>query len=496
MVFGILWIIFSDRAVESIVDDLNALSKIQTYKGWFYVLVTGVMFFFLSLGSLKYQRNLTERDSLTGLLNRHMFRRELERALSVATLQKSTVTLLLINLDNFRQINNTSGQQVGDLLLQQVAETLKAEFKIGSLIGRLAGDEFGVAITNENQCEAFNTVESIQQQLMQLRAPGSPGLLVSARVGIATFPDDADALKSLLAASTLALEEAKQLGLGEIRVYNRSYGEEAQTRLEMLADLREAIAKQELSLVYQPQFDTQSKRITGVEVLVRWLRPEKSNIRPDIFIPLAEQAGLIQPITDFVCRKSIQELTQCGLLGRDKAIPRLSINISARDLASRQGAELFFERFASLEENWSVIQLEITETAVMENLEIALPILEKLRAKGIQLSIDDFGTGYSSLGVLRKLPVQELKIDSSFTREMTESADDLQLVKAILAMTQSLKLRTVAEGVETTEQALLLRENGCTELQGFLMSPPLTIDQLQAFIKQHQGTLGKRLDEQ
>lgn len=484
--FGVLWILFSDSIVASFVTDVTTLSKVQTYKGWFYVLLTGVLFFFLTFGSLKYQQTLTERDALTGLLNRHMFRNQLDRLLQRLGKQHSHCTLILINLENFRQINNTAGQQIGDNILKQVANALSEQFAEKALLGRFAGDEFALAISDEQKLDIFESLQILQSNLEAITVPASPDLNVSARIGIATYPENGDSLKSLVTAATLALEEAKILGSGQIRVYNHRYGEEAQSRLEMLAELRTAINEEQLSVVYQPQFNLATRKITGVEVLVRWHREGKTSVRPDVFIPLAEQSGLVHPITDFVCKKAIQELKKYDLLGKKKAIPKVSINISARDFDHVSGADRFFERFSYLDDDWSTIQLEITETALMENFDQALPLLHQIRDKGIRISIDDFGTGYSSLGVLRKLPVRELKIDRSFTQEITENENDLQLVKAIIAMARSLNIKTLAEGVETTEQALMLKELECEEIQGFLMSPPLEIEQLVDFIARHQ----------
>lgn len=486
IIFGVIWILFSDHIVRSFVDDVERLSEIQTYKGWFYVLLTGVLFFALSYASLKYQRNLTENDALTDLLNRNSFRQELEQLILQSRKRNHHCTLVLLNLDNFRQINNTAGQQVGDGVLIDVANTVRELFTRSSIIGRLAGDEFGIAIDSQADPDVLKQISDLQNRLLTIKVPGSPNLPISIRVGISSYPEDGHNLKTLLTASTLALEEAKQLGGGEIRIYNRSYGEEAQSRLEMLAELKSAVHNKELSLVYQPQFDTHSRRITGVEVLVRWHRENKTSVRPDVFIPLAEQTGLIRDITNFVCQQTIHELCQHELLGKNKPIPKVSINISAKDFEDKRGAERFFEQFAQLEGDWSLVQLEITETAVMENFEKALPLLHQIKDKGIRISIDDFGTGYSSLSVLRKLPVKELKIDRAFTQEVTDSESDLQLVKAIIAMAHSLQISTVAEGVETTEQALTLRELKCDDMQGFLMSPPLTIEQLVPFVKQYQ----------
>ncbi|MCC5854175.1 MAG: bifunctional diguanylate cyclase/phosphodiesterase [Idiomarina sp.] len=488
IVFGSLWIAFSDMALESMVDDVATLSQMQTYKGWFYVLLTGLLFFLLSLASLKYQQSLSERDPLTKLLNRHMFKREFETTLQIARKNKEAAILLLINLDGFRLVNNAAGQQVGDSILRQTADLLRTTFEVNESLSRLASDEFAVTLRGATQCtDIVATVEQFQKRISMLCIPGGTGVGLTARVGIACHPEDGESVKALLTAANLALEEAKLAGPGQFRIYNRDFGEVASSRLKLIADLKEAIHDENFSVVYQPQFDARSKRITGVEVLIRWLNTDTGPVRPDVFVPLAEQLGLVSKITDFVCRTAVAELKEHGLLG--EAVPRLSINVSARDLEGDEAAHRFFERFAFIEGDLSRIQLEITETAVMDNLDNVLKVLERLRKRGVQIAVDDFGTGYSSLSMLRRLPVQEIKIDRSFIRDVSDDPNDAMIVRTILAMASALELHVVAEGVETTDQALFLKEHGCDELQGFLMSPPLPIKELVSFVAKHQASL-------
>ncbi|WP_113907748.1 putative bifunctional diguanylate cyclase/phosphodiesterase [Aliidiomarina celeris] len=482
VVFGALWIVFSDRALEAMVADVLQLSTLQTVKGWVYVLITGLLFFLLSYATLSAQKRQNERDALTKLLNRNMFREECEVAIQQARQDHSALTLALINLDGFRQINHSAGQHVGDQVLQKVADILRQHFELQAQLGRIAGDEFALLMKSDlGNEDIIPKLERLQLQIANIQLENYPGLSLTARIGLSCFPEDGESVKSLLSSGALALEQAKLAGQGELRIYNRSYGEEAQWRSELLSDLKQAIQERSLSLMYQPQFDVNWKKLTGVEVLVRWKRGG-TYVRPDVFIPLAEQSGLIHLITDFVCKQSLLELQQAQLLG--STIPRVSINVSALDLEADNCIDRFINRFADFPGDWCSIQLEITETAVMRNLDRVIQSLQELRAKGLQISVDDFGTGYSSLSVLRRLPVQEIKIDRSFIRDIKTDPSDRMIVRTILAMAHALNLRVIAEGVEDTEQVLFLKQEKCNQIQGYLMSPPLAIQDLITFLNE------------
>lgn len=486
--FGALWILFSDQALERVIDDAAALSRLQTVKGWFFVAATGLIFFVMARAALLRERSLTERDALTQLLNRHMFRRELDNELRLAVQGGEHLALLHINLDGFRQINNSSGHAVGDHLLQLTANLLREMFETRAVIGRIAGDEFSVSLRDIDwDQELVPLIAELTEAIKSIRLPDHPAVGLSASVGAAHFPIDGLHSKSLMAAAALALDEAKQSGMGQFRLYNQDYGDDVHSRLQLLLDFKEAIVADALSVVYQPQFNARTRRLSGVEVLVRWTRDNGQSVRPDVFIPLAEQQGIIGDVTRLVCRQAVMELTELDLLGT--VVPRLSLNLSAHDVMSTSALSEFVDWIKSTGINPAWVQIEITETAVMQDLESSLASLHALRDEGFLISVDDFGTGYSSLSMLRRLPVQELKIDQSFISDIPHSDSDQTIVRTIIAMARALGLRVVAEGVETAQQAEFLVAHSCDELQGYYLGRPMPLTELQDFLKQHEPLL-------
>lgn len=481
--FGVLWILFSDQALERLVDSAEMLSRLQTVKGWFFVLMTGALFFWLARSAIQREKALSERDALTQLLNRHMFRRELENELRLAVQGGEHLALLHINLDGFRQINNSAGHSVGDDLLRRTADTLRELFDTRATIGRIAGDEFSVSLRDIDwDNELVSIIVELVAAIQAIRLPDHPAVGLSASVGVSHFPLDGLHGKSLIAAAALALDEAKQSGVGQFRLYNQNYGDDVHSRLQLMLDFKTALANEELSVVYQPQFDAVTRNLCGVEVLVRWVKEDGHSVGPNVFIPLAEQQGLIGEVTRFVCRRAAQELTQARLLGN--SIPRMSLNLSASDVADEHSIQNIAELFDGYDVVPEWVQLEITETAVMNNLENSLECLNGLRKLGFQISVDDFGTGYSSLSMLRSLPVQELKIDQTFIKDIPGNSSDNMIVRTILAMASALGMRVVAEGVETEQQAQFLLAHACNELQGYLLARPMPLQELAAFIAQ------------
>lgn len=482
VVMGLLWIRFSDQALFAIAADSALLTELQTFKGWAYVVVTGVLLYFLVFLALIRERSLSERDNLTQLVNRHMFRRELEVELQFAEEHDQPLALLLVSLDGFKQINNNVGLKAGDEYLQDVANVLRETFVQQSLIGRFDGDEFGIALSSALWPQAvIPLVEQLQQRIRAIQVRERPNLSLTACVGISLFPRDGQSIQTLIDAATLALDEAKSAGPNQQRTYKSAYGEFATQRSRLLLDLKAALAEDQLSVVYQPQFDSKKHTVTGVEVLIRWQHPQQGFIPPDQFIQIAEQNGLITEITDFVMRQAITELNEQGLLYND--VPRVSFNVSAADFISDRSRDRFARNLSLLPGDWSIVQLELTETAALLNFDSVRRVLQSLRERGVQVSIDDFGTGYSSLSTLRQLPIQELKIDQSFVRDIASNMNDAKLVRTILAMAKALHMRVVAEGVETSAQASFLIHEGCHELQGYLYAKPMGIMQLATFLK-------------
>ncbi|MFC0445149.1 putative bifunctional diguanylate cyclase/phosphodiesterase [Pseudidiomarina halophila] len=481
LVLGLVWIRFSDQFLLAIVADSNLLTEWQTFKGWTYVIVTAGILYFLSKMALDRERNLSERDSLTRLLNRHMFGRELSSEIEFCRENEQTLVLVVLNLDGFKQLNSTAGSDAGDRYLQSIAVLLRDHFKQRVLLSRFGGDEFAVAMPAVSwPDQVLPQVQHLQQLIQAKSIPELPDSALTACFGIARFPADSGNSEDLIEAALTALEEAKSMGSNRLRVYKSEYGEHASKRTKLLFDLKAAIANKKLSVAYQPQFKLDDQSISGVEVLARWHHPEAGLIPPDIFIPLAEQHGLISSITDFIMQTAIRELLDADLLYQ--RIPRVSFNVSAADFNNQTSAQRFLHNLADLPGDLSVVELELTETSALLNLEGVKKVLNVLRERGVQVSLDDFGTSYSSLSTLRLLPIQELKIDQSFVRDIATNAHDARLVKTILAMASALNLRVVAEGVESHQQARYLEQQGCQEVQGFLYAKPMGLQSLKSFV--------------
>lgn len=479
---GYIWISFSDRFVFSLAAESSYLTELQTYKGWAYVTVTAVLLYVLAYRALQRERNLSERDGLTLLLNRHMFERELDSEISYAKDHDQPLTVIILNIDGFKQINSHVSLEVGDRFLVNVAAIVREACHQQALLARFGGDEFAIALPSAAwPDDVLPLLQQVQRRIQRLRVPEVPQLSFSSSVGISLYPRDGHNANTLIDAATLALDEAKNTDRGSYKLFNAKLSEIISNRSRLLLDLKEAIANKELTVVYQPQFCVQENRMTGVEVLVRWQHPQKGMVPPNDFIPLAEENGLICAITDFVMRTAIKELTDSHLLYRD--IKRVSFNVSAADFNSSASCDRFIANLSDLPGDWSVIELELTESAALLNLEGVKKVLNVLHEKGVQVSLDDFGTGYSSLNTLRLLPIQEVKIDQSFVKDIVKNKQDAKLVRTILAMAKALHLRVVAEGVETHAQANYLMNAGCEEFQGYLYARPMPIDHLVTFIR-------------
>ncbi len=491
LVAGLLWIFLSDRALLEFVDNPALLTTFQTYKGASYVLVTAVMLYILTYVALKRERRLSEDDSLTHLLNRHMFRKQLDSTLMVCKNNDKPLVLMLMNIDDFKQINSNLSMHAGDEFLKSVADEMREQFKRQVILGRISGDEFAVVLPGAIwPDDVVPEAEQLQERIRLINIEGLPELQMTACIGISMFPTDGENSKELINSASLALDEAKAHGPGCIRSYQLKLRETATERARLLLDLKSAIANQHLSVVYQPQFSSSTQRITGVEVLVRWHHEVDGWIGPARFIPLAEQHGLICGITDFIMQTAIEELIEADLLYTD--IHRVSFNVSAADFNADSSEKRFAKNLGALPGDWSVAQFELTETAALLNMPAIRKVLNALTQRGVQVSLDDFGTGYSSLSTLRQLQMQELKIDQSFIADIASNPNDAQIVRTIIAMAKALDLRVIAEGVETSGQANFLIKEGCQELQGYLYARPMNIDQLVSFVKNHKKTTTKQ----
>ena len=421
-------------------------------------------------------------DALTELPNRRLFTDRLEHAIKAASRDPAPLSVMMIDLDGFKEINDTLGHGTGDLLLQQVGPRIVEVLRPGDTVARLGGDEFAVLLPG---CGGDQVDEAAKRVIVALgKSFRLPDLTVSvaASIGIVTYPTHGTDSATLIQHADVAMYFAKAQGRDDA-VYNPANDPYKPGRLALLSDLRRAFTDDEIEVHYQPKFDVVTRQLTGVEALARWRHPVQGLLSPAAFIPLAERAGLIRPLTRTVLRKAARQSHDWHTRGFDV---RIAVNLSVGNLLD---LELVHEIAAILEEEElapSAIMLEITESMIMSDPERALTILHQLTATGIHMSIDDFGTGHASLTHLAKLPVVEIKIDSSFIMQLETSTQAAAIVRSIIDLGHSLDLRVVAEGVENARVLALLREYGCDEVQGFHLGRPAPASDLLALLSREQ----------
>jgi diguanylate cyclase (GGDEF)-like protein len=417
------------------------------------------------------------RDPLTGLPNRLLFADRLGNRLAQAGRDGGTVAVMFLDLDNFKVINDSLGHNVGDLLLKEVAKRLSENLREGDTLARMGGDEFTVILGN--LAESRDPAAVARRLLAALAQPFAierSDLFVTGSVGISVFPANGTDPETLVKNADAAMYRAKDQGKNSYHWFTEDLNAQALERVNIETDLRRALTRDQLDLHYQMRVDLKSGIAPGVEALIRWRHPQMGLLPPGRFISIAEDTDLIGPITDWVlhtaCRQN-KAWQEAGFLRMDVAV-----NISPRILHRGHLLESVREALDATGLEARYLTLELTETAVMRDPELAVATLTQLRDMGVHLCIDDFGTGYSSLSLLKRLPIDGLKIDASFIRHLTTSRDDESIATAIVAMAHTMDLKVTAEGVETLEQLDLLRELGCDEIQGYFLSRPVPADEL------------------
>ena len=433
---------------------------------------------------------LSYYDSLTGLPNRAFFKELMKRAIDQANRRKEIFALIYIGLDNFQRINDTLGHNSGDLLLKAVAERLIKSLRRSDCIGRsenddetsnvvsrVGGDEFIILAHDLKQPQDAATAS--YRLLREISEPFDPDgyeVFLTASIGIALYPDNGADVDDLLKNADTALEHAKKECRGTYQFYSRSMNQSVLELLMLENGLRKALERNELVLFYQPKVDAVTRVVTGMEALIRWEHPDKGLIPPMQFIPLAETSGLILPIGEYVIRTVCRQIKTWQEAGNKQI--SISLNVSSRQFDQQNLIEIVKESLQDTMIPSQCLQLEITESTIIRNPEKAIRTLTELKAMGIGIAIDDFGTGYSSLSYLKRLPLDFLKIDMSFIKNLVSDPNDQTIVKAIVAMAHSLNLKTIAEGVEMEMQLSLLQKYGCDEIQGYLFSRPLPADEI------------------
>ena len=429
-------------------------------------------------------QKLAQHDELTGLPNRNLFYRRLVEGMDHGGRADRRVAVHILDLDHFKDINDTLGHPSGDLLLRHVAERLKGCVRTTDTVARLGGDEFAIVQTNLQEYDGIPVLAN--RMIDTLAKPfdlEGERVHTGASIGITVFPYDGREAEQLLKNADLALYRAKQEGRNNYQLYDPEMNAEIHARKALEQDLRLALEGDELFLNYQPQLELESGRIVGAEALVRWRHKDRGMVPPGEFIPVAEQTGLIIPLTEVVLRQACRQTR----IWQDAGLSwfKVTVNLSAMDFKRKDLIALvtgILEQSA-VDPRW--LELEITEGSVMSGDEKVIDTLQELKALGVALAIDDFGTGYSSMGYLKRFPVDRLKIDQSFVRDILTSKEDASITEAMISLGHSLGLRVIAEGVETQEQLEFLRAKGCDEAQGYCFSRPLDPDAFATFVTSH-----------
>jgi diguanylate cyclase (GGDEF)-like protein/PAS domain S-box-containing protein len=433
-------------------------------------------------------RYLANYDALTGLPNRTFLSERLGYAITLARRSGRKVAVLFIDLDRFKQVNDSMGHTVGDRMLKAAGARLRANVRDNDVVARLGGDEFSVVVEG---IEDDNAADRVAQNLIAaferpLQLEASQEISISPSIGIALFPDHGQTPVDLLKFADTAMYQAKARGRNTWAVYSEAMDAHARRHATLLNALRQALHGNELSVVYQPKLDLQTWEITGVEALLRWRSRSLGDVPPGVFIPLAEEAGLIVDFGEFVLTQACATLAQWR--HHDVRNISMAVNISSAQLLDRALPSHLRELLERNHLDAGLLQLELTESLVMTDAEASLRTLRDLKTLGVRLAIDDFGTGYSSFSYLKRLPIDTLKIDKEFIGDITVDPDDEEITTAIISMAHSLGLNVVAEGVESTEQVLYLDEKDCDEIQGHWFSVPLSAFECLALLCRHDPT--------
>lgn len=431
---------------------------------------------------LEYQAN---HDALTHLPNRNVLVDRIHQALLMSPRKGQQVALFFVDLDNFKFINDSLGHDIGDELLKIVAERLVASVRVGDTVARQGGNEFVIMVSELDVADAADRIAgAIQEAVTQPFRINEHELFITCSIGISISPRDGEEVQTLIKNANMAMFQAKEHGRNQIHFYTGEMNARSLSRMTMGKHLRQALERNELFLCYQPKVSLRSGLITGMEALVRWQSPELGLVSPAGFIPLAEKTGLIESIGEWVLETACRQ----NRIWQDDGLPAIpvAVNLSACQFRQKNLARIVERilRESTLEPRY--LELEITESLVMQNLDRVTTILNELKELGTALSMDDFGTGYSSLSYLKRFPFNKLKIDQSFVRDLTTDPDSATIVKTIIAMAHNLRLKVIAEGVETAGQLNYLRLNKCDEIQGYFFSKPIIAEDFSNLLRENR----------
>lgn len=424
--------------------------------------------------------HLFRYDHLTNLPNKLLLLDKIEQSINLADKNGHKVSILFLDLDRFKEINDTYNHEIGDKLLKEISKKLKRFIKKEDTLGRFGGDEFIIILNDSNEAQAIDTVSNIIDVMNEPIIVNSVKLHTTFSIGISIYPDDGDSGDILIRNADTAMYQAKSNGKNRYEFYNKKMTEYALERVLLESNLRNAIKNGEFEVYFQPKIDANVDKVIGLEALIRWNHPELGLIPPIKFIPFAEDIGLIIEIDKWMMRESAMQVLAwkkenilCG---------KLSINVSAKQLEDDNYVEYLRQKLEIIGLSPADLEIEITEGLIMKHSLHVTSTLNAIRELGISISVDDFGTGYSSLSYLKRLPIDKLKIDRSFVKDLPHDKDDIAIVKTIIALANNLSLELIAEGVETKEQKDFLLREGCPNIQGYFYSKPLKVNECREFL--------------
>ncbi|HEY9059478.1 MAG TPA: EAL domain-containing protein [Pseudobacteroides sp.] len=509
LIFGFMWVFFSDDIISTyIANDKLELSHLQTYKGWFYVFFTAAMLYYMikRISKIIYrtevsnersykklaesQKKLKESmkqikkyayyDFLTGLPNKAFMLEKIDNILKESN-EKTTFSLLFLDLDNFKMINDILGHDYGDQLLKTIAIKLKKCIGKGDILARLGGDEFLILLTDKFDKEKIeSTAGKIINIFSRQCSLSGKEFSITASMGIVRYPYDGTDVQTLYKNADTAMYQVKEKGKNGFLFFSQDMNDRVSEKLDMENRLRKAIKNEEFVVYYQPQIDIETMQVRGVEALVRWNHPTEGILQPSEFIPAAEESGLIIEIDEFVMRTACKQLKKW--IDSNYTPITISINLTSKQFQHANITSLLREVIMETGLEADFLEIEITESIVMEDLNVTLDILKDLKEIGVKISLDDFGTGYSSLNYLKRLPIDTIKIDKSFINEITEDSKEEAIAESIIALAHKMKLSVVAEGIETKKQLEFIKEHKCDKAQGYYFSKPLPVEEIEKML--------------